>query len=191
MSKALIIVDVQNDFCEGGSLAVEGGADVADLITEWVDAVGEDYELVITTQDWHPRGEFDHFSDEPDYKDTWPPHCIQGSEGSQLHPDLELHNYRPIVHVFKGQDEAAYSGFEGNAGGTSLADVLRLMGIEHVDVCGLATDYCVKATALDAVSLGFSVSVLLPLCAGVAPESTEAALIDLEAAGVALEGDYA
>lgn len=191
MTKALIVVDVQNDFCEGGSLAVEGGSDVADLISEWVEATADDYELIILTQDWHPEGEFDHFSDTPDFDQTWPPHCVQNTDGADFHPNLAFEpTGLPLVYVKKGQTSAAYSGFEGSAGDTPLADVLRLMGVEHVDVCGIATDYCVKATALDAAALGLSVSVLLPLTAGVAPESTEAALIDLEAAGVALEGDY-
>jgi nicotinamidase/pyrazinamidase len=189
MTKALIVVDVQNDFCEGGSLAVTGGADVAEGITEWLEEFQDDYAVVVATADWHPKGEFDHFSDTPDYVDTWPPHCVQLTEGAEFHPNLRL----PVStrYVRKGQDSAAYSGFEGtdNLSHEPLEDLLKHWDVDHVDVVGLATDYCVKATALDAARLGLSTSVLLPLTAGVAPESTQAALIDLEAAGVALEGD--
>lgn len=190
MTKALIVVDVQNDFCEGGSLAVEGGADVAQEISEYAIAFMDDYEVIVATADWHPTGEFDHFSDTPDYKDTWPPHCVQMTEGAEYHPDLKL----PVSktrYVRKGQTSAAYSGFEGTdiQSHDTLEELLRLFDVDEVHVVGLATDYCVKATALDAARLGLSTSVLLPLTAGVAPESTQAALIDLEAAGVALEGD--
>lgn len=191
MTKALIVVDVQNDFCEGGSLAVEGGADVADLITEWIRETDTDYAVVVATADWHPSTEgFDHFSDTPDYVDTWPPHCVQLTEGAEFHENLRL---PPATrYVRKGQSSAAYSGFEGydNLSHEPLEDLLKHWGVDAVDVVGIATDYCVKATALDAARLGYSTSVLLPLTAGVAPESTQAALIDLEAAGVALEGDY-
>jgi nicotinamidase/pyrazinamidase len=189
MVKALLVVDVQRDFCPGGSLAVPGGDDVASRISSWVRDHRDEYRLVVTTMDWHPApgstAGFDHFSASPDYVATWPPHCVQGSEGADLHPNLQLPD--GVVEVRKGQTDAAYSGFEGvDAGGTSLADVLRGDGVDSVDVVGLATDYCVKATALDAAAHGLHVRVLTDLVAGVAEETTRHALGDLGAAGVEL-----
>lgn len=190
MKRALIVVDVQNDFISG-SLAVEGGDDVAQEISEWIAAFGDDYSLVVASQDWHPRGEFDHFSDDPNYDTTWPPHCVQDTEGADFHPDLKLPTAR-TRYVRKGQSSAAYSAFEGtdNLSHNTLDQLLKHYEIEAVDVVGIATDFCVKATALDAAALGYATSVLLPLTAGVASESTVAALSALEASGVALEGSY-
>lgn len=188
MRRALLVVDVQNDFCPGGSLAVEGGDDVAARITGWLAAEGGRYDLVVATMDWHPAPgatPFAHFSDSPDYRDTWPPHCVQGTRGAELHPALGLPAGTVVVR--KGQGSAAYSGFEGtDEGGRPLAEVLGDAGIEAVDVVGLATDHCVRATALDAERLGFDVRVLTALVAGVAPDTTAAALAELDAAGVAL-----
>lgn len=188
MAKALIVVDVQNDFCPGGSLAVAGGDDVARRIGTWlVEAAGE-YEVIVATMDWHPgpgdeAETFDHFSPDPDFVTTWPPHCVQGTGGANLHAALVLPN-RAIV-VRKGQDSAAYSGFEGrDDAGTPLAEILRRNGVDAVDIVGLATDYCVRATALDARNAGLDVRVFGRLIAGVAGDTTAAALDEMSAAGV-------
>jgi nicotinamidase/pyrazinamidase len=183
MSRALVVVDVQNDFCEGGSLAVAGGAAVATAISEHVRAGG--YAHVVATRDHHvdPGG---HFAEHPDYLETWPAHCVVGTGGVELHPNLDR---APLEAVFdKGEHAAAYSGFEGSADGVPLAHWLRAHGVDAVDVVGIATDHCVRATALDAVAAGFTTRVLLPLTAGVAEASTEAALEQLRTAGVQLEG---
>ena len=183
MTRALVVVDVQNDFCEGGSLAVAGGAAVAAAISERAREGG--YAHVVATRDHHvdPGG---HFAEEPDFLETWPAHCVAGTSGVELHPDLDR---GPIEAVFdKGHHTAAYSGFEGEADGVPLADWLRERGVDAVDVVGIATDHCVRATALDAVGAGFSTRVLLDLTAGVAEASTEAALEQLRSAGVRLEG---
>ena len=188
MTRALIVVDVQNDFCEGGSLPVTGGGQVARdvdaLLKQWVaggpEAPGWDH--VVATKDHHvDPGE--HWSSEPDFATSWPVHCEVGTAGEQFHPDLDP---APFEAVFlKGRHEAAYSGFEGHDDdGATLADWLRRRGVTEVDVCGLATDHCVRATALDAVAAGFDTRLLSRLCAGVAPETTTAALSELEAHGV-------
>ena len=188
MTRALIVVDVQNDFCEGGSLPVTGGGQVARdvdaLLKQWVaggpEAPGWDH--VVATKDHHVDPG-DHWSSEPDFATSWPVHCEVGTAGEQFHPDLDP---APFEAVFlKGRHEAAYSGFEGHDDdGATLADWLRRRGVTEVDVCGLATDHCVRATALDAVAAGFDTRLLSRLCAGVAPETTTAALSDLEAHGV-------
>ncbi|GAA3180339.1 nicotinamidase [Blastococcus jejuensis] len=186
MTRALIVVDVQNDFCEGGSLAVAGGTAVARAITAHVRAAGSDYEHVVATRDHHidPGS---HFADHPDYLETWPEHCVVGTGGVELHAALDR---GPLEAVFdKGEYAAAYSGFEASADGVPLADWLRERGVDSVDVVGIATDHCVRATALDAVGNGFSTRVLLDLTAGVAEASTEAALEQLRSAGVELCGE--
>jgi nicotinamidase/pyrazinamidase len=186
MTRALVVVDVQNDFCEGGSLAVPGGAAVAAAISEHVRTAGDTYAHVVATRDHHvdPAG---HFAEHPDYLETWPPHCVVGTDGVKFHADLDRD---PIEAVFdKGEHAAAYSGFEGfTAHRVSLADWLHSHDVDAVDVVGLTTDYCVRATALDAVGNGFTTRVLLPLTAGVDASSTEAALEQLRAGGVELEG---
>jgi nicotinamidase/pyrazinamidase len=184
-TRALVVVDVQNDFCEGGSLAVAGGAAVAAAITAHVRSSAGDYRHVVATRDHHidPGG---HFAEQPDYLETWPRHCVVGPAGVELHPALDR---GPIEAVFdKGEHAAAYSGFEGAADGVGLAEWLRGRGVDAVDVVGIATDHCVRATALDAVAAGFATRVLLPLTAGVAEASTEAALEQLRTAGVELQG---
>ncbi|MCH5671746.1 isochorismatase family protein [Streptomyces gilvus] len=191
MRRALIVVDVQNDFCEGGSLAVAGGADVAAAVTELIgQAGGSGYQHVAATRDHHiaPGG---HFADNPDFVHSWPAHCVAGTEGVGFHP-----NFAPAVAsgaidaVFdKGAYSAAYSGFEGaDESGTKLGDWLRSRGVAEVDVVGIATDHCVRATALDAAREGFRTQVLLDLTAGVAAESTERAIEELREAGVELSG---
>src|SRR5580693_10190095 len=184
--RALIIVDVQNDFCEGGSLAVTGGAAVARAISDHVADGGRDYGHVVATKDFH-IDPGTHFSDHPDYAASWPPHCVAGTPGSDFHPNLDTGAVEAVF--LKGAHAAAYSGFEGaDEAGTPLADWLRNRGVDEVDVVGIATDYCVHATAADAVRTGFGTRVLLDLTAGVAPESTAKAISDLRAAGVDLSG---
>ncbi|HXV93549.1 MAG TPA: isochorismatase family protein [Pseudonocardia sp.] len=180
MTLALIVTDVQNDFCEGGSLAVTGGAAVAAGISERVRAGG--YDHVVATRDHHVDPGT-HFSDRPDYVDTWPPHCRAGTPGASFHPDLDV---APVEAVFdKGSYAAAYSGFEGREpGGASLREWLSARGVDTVHVVGIATDHCVRATALDAAAAGFRTVVLLDLCAGVLPETTEKAVEEMRAAGV-------
>ncbi|MFC8272144.1 isochorismatase family protein [Streptomyces sp. NPDC057271] len=191
MHRALIVVDVQNDFCEGGSLAVTGGADVAAAITDLVgEAAGAAYQHVVATRDHHVAPG-DHFSDTPDYVTSWPVHCVAGTEGVGFHP-----NFAPAVAsgaidaVFdKGAYDAAYSGFEGrDENGVPLAEWLRTHDVTEVDVVGIATDHCVRATALDSAREGFRTQVLLDLTAGVAKETTERALEELRGAGVELTG---
>jgi len=205
MSRALIIVDVQNDFCEGGSLAVPGGAAVAGAISEYLDGHHRDFDYVVATQDWHidPGS---HFSETPDYKDSWPRHCVAGSRGAELHPDLDTEYID--AYFRKGQFAAAYSGFEGllapedavptgerQAGGLpgtnalesdedaiGLDDWLQSHDVDDVVVVGIATDYCVKATALDAVQAGYGVTVVRSLTAGIA-EDLEDAVAELELGG--------
>lgn len=179
--RALIIVDVQNDFCEGGSLAVTGGSAVAQGISELL-ASGPNYAHVVATKDFHiDPGE--HFSENPDYALSWPRHCVVGTSGADFHPYF---NPAGVEAVFmKGHYTAAYSGFEGtDEDGTTLADWLRQRGVDEVDVVGIATDYCVRATAADAAEAGFATRVLLDLTAGVAPDSTAKAVEDLRAVGV-------
>ncbi|MFF3245093.1 isochorismatase family protein [Streptomyces sp. NPDC002870] len=190
MHRALIVVDVQNDFCEGGSLAVAGGAEVAAAITDLVGQAQPGYRHVVATRDHHIEPG-DHFSEHPDYVRSWPPHCVAGTEGVGFHP-----NFAPAVAsgaidaVFeKGAYAAAYSGFEGtDENGTTLAAWLRAREVSEVDVVGIATDHCVRATALDAARAGFTTHVLLDLTAGVAQETTQKALAELRAAGVELSG---
>ena len=189
--RALVIVDVQNDFCEGGSLAVAGGSDGAKEISDHVADHHGEYDHIVATADWH-RDPGDHFSREPDFVDTWPVHCVAESEGSLFHPNLTPAVARVEETFRKGEHAAAYSGFEGHAGdenGTPLADWLRGHGVTTLDVVGSATDHCVRATALDAVRAGFDTTVLLPLTAGVARETTDAALLEMREEGVRLEGE--
>ncbi|KPC81311.1 MULTISPECIES: isochorismatase family protein [Streptomyces] len=190
MHRALIVVDVQNDFCEGGSLAVAGGADVAAAITDLIGDAQPGYSHVVATRDHH-IDPGDHFSASPDFEHSWPPHCVAGTEGVGFHP-----NFAPAVAsgaidtVFdKGAYAAAYSGFEGvDENGTGLAQWLRDRSVTAVDVVGIATDHCVRATALDAAREGFATHVLLDLTAGVAEGTTERALGELRTAGVELSG---
>jgi nicotinamidase/pyrazinamidase len=186
--RALIVVDVQNDFCEGGSLPVAGGArvasDIAELLHHWTtrDPLAPDYAHVVATKDHHVDPG-DHWSREPDFEHSWPVHCKVGTDGEAFHPNLDP---QPFDAIFlKGEHEAAYSGFEGRTTGqVGLAEWLRTQEVTDVDVCGIATDYCVLATALDAVREGFATRVLEDLCAGVAEASSAAALAELRDVGV-------
>ncbi|MBY5163683.1 isochorismatase family protein [Salsipaludibacter albus] len=182
MTTAFLAVDVQNDFCEGGSLPVDGGGDVARAISRHL--AEADYDLVVATRDFHvdPGG---HFSDDPDFVDSWPPHCRVDTAGASFHPGLDVLALDAIVS--KGEHEAAYSGFEGTTDdGTTLADLLDHHGIDRVVIGGLATDHCVRATALDAAAHDLDTTVDLSLAAGVAPDTTAKALDQLRAAGVTL-----
>ena len=185
MVRALVIVDVQNDFCEGGSLAVTGGGQVARGISAYLASPqSSGYAHVVATKDHHidPDG---HFSAAPDFVHSWPPHCVAGTHGAGFHPDLDTSRVEAVF--LKGEHAAAYSGFEGrDPAGTPLAYWLRERGVTGVDVAGIATDYCVRATAADAVAAGLATRVLVGLTAGVAPASTEAALTELRAAGAEL-----
>jgi nicotinamidase/pyrazinamidase len=191
MTRALIVVDVQNDFCEGGSLPVTGGARVAHeigtLLHRWSTQVEDApaYDVVVATKDHH-IDPGDHWAREPDYVDSWPVHCRVGTDGEAFHPNLDP---QPFDAIFlKGERQAAYSGFEGRTtNGAGLADWLRERGVTDVDVCGLATDHCVRATAIDAAGEGFATTVLTDLCAGVAPETTEAAIEEMRGAGVRID----
>ena len=187
MKRALIVVDVQNDFCEGGSLPVAGGAEVAfrigSLLHHWTekDLKAPEYDAAVAVREHHidPGS---HFSDNPDFVTNWPPHCIAGTDGSAFHPNLDP---QPFDAIFlKGEYAAAYSGFEGrSAEGVPLADWLRRHEITDVDVCGIATDHCVRATTLDALREGFNARVLTDLIAGVAEASSKAAVEEMRAAG--------
>lgn len=182
--RALVIVDVQRDFCEGGSLAVAGGAAVAAAIGSRASR----YATVVATRDFHVDPA-DHFAAEPDFVHTWPAHCVAGTPGAEFHPDLDTSGIDAVF--LKGRHEAAYSGFEGTVdegpeAGANLAEYLRRRGVAEVDIVGIATDYCVRATALDAVAQGFRTRVLTDLCAGVSPDSEQTALTEMAAAGVEL-----
>ena len=190
MSRALIIVDVQNDFCEGGSLAVEGGHAVAASITDLVglDRAGGGYSYVVASKDWHidPGPHFAPPGANPDFVTSWPVHCAAGTQGAAFSPKLQV----ALDEVFlKGQYSNGYSSFEGVAGsseGVGLRDWLAERGVEAVDVVGIATDHCVRATALDAAAAGFATSVLVAHCAGVAPDTSATALEEMAAAGVTI-----
>ena len=175
MRKALIIVDVQNDFVEGGSLAVAGGVDLADRLAAYVKDHHDEYDIIVTTQDWHiaPEG---HFSKTPDFVDTWPVHCVAGEFGARIVAplaerigELAINDNIDYVRVVKGEYTAAYSGFEGCVvnGGDPLETELSIAEITHVDIVGIATDYCVKATALDAKNAGFNPTVLKDFTVGI------------------------
>jgi nicotinamidase/pyrazinamidase len=202
--QALLVVDVQRDFCEGGSLAVAGGSAVAGAITRYLaSAATGRYAYIVATRDHHvdPGS---HFSMEPDYVDTWPPHCVAGTLGADFHPDLDTSLFHEVF--VKGEHAAAYSGFEGVSSrfagsgvahadadavaqtGQSLADWLRRREVAEVDIAGIATDHCVRATAADAVRLGLTVRVLIDLTAGVAADTTADAVKEMVSEGVELVG---
>ena len=184
MTRALFIIDVQNDFTEGGSLGVAGGAAVAAGISRLLQRHPNRYDHVFASRDWHDADNDNggHISEHPDYVATWPPHCIAGTPGAEYHPDLDTSAVD--VHVKKGQGRPAYSIFEGTTGDDeTVADALDRLGVTEVDVAGIATDYCVRASALDAVAAGRTVRVLADLAAGVAADTSAAALVELEAAG--------
>ena len=208
---ALIIVDVQQDFCEGGSLAVEGGADTAALITEYINQCGDKYHVIATTRDWH-IDPGPHFSTEPDFENTWPIHCVAGTDGAELHENIDTEVID--AEFLKGQYTDGYSGFDGvvgepdivrskdgvagpygataaaaaatDADSLTMDDWLRGHDIERITVVGIATDHCVRATALDASDAGYEVRVLTNLTVGVSEDTIDAALEEMEDAGVML-----
>ena len=185
MTRALIIADPQRDFCEGGSLGVAGGAAVVSQIDSLLKS-DHGYSYVIATRDHHvdPGS---HFAAEPDFVDSWPPHCVVGSPGAEFHDNLTVRDFDAVF--YKGEYEPAYSAFEGaTEDGQRLSDWLRERAVDQVDVCGIATDYCVRATALDAVGEGFQTTVLLDLTAAVAPERVPEISTELRAAGVTISG---
>jgi nicotinamidase/pyrazinamidase len=185
MTRALFIIDVQNDFTEGGALGVDGGAAVAAGITALLQQHPDRYDVVFASRDWHD-GDNDnggHFSAEPDFIDSWPRHCVAGTSGADYHPALA--GLELDVQIRKGQGRPAYSIFDGTTeGGTTTAQEVAHFDVDEVDIVGIATDHCVRASALDAVAAGLKTRVLVDLVAGVAPQSSAAALDELEAAGV-------
>ena len=205
MAKALIIVDVQNDFCAGGALATDRGAKVASLISEYVEDNHHRYEAVVATQDWHidPGA---HFSDTPDFVDSWPVHCVANTEGAEIHPNLDTDYIE--AYFRKGRYEAAYSGFEGlqspeesvmtgehepgatlddEGPKTPLADWLDEREIQDVDIVGIATDYCVLATAKDAVDAGYETCVLIDLTAPVHEDKLDEVIAEMEDEGITVK----
>jgi nicotinamidase/pyrazinamidase len=194
--KALILVDIQNDFCPGGALAVTDGDAVVPLANRLMDTV----DLVVATQDWHPANHGSFASNNPGKQVftmgdlaglpqvMWPDHCVQWTGGAQFHPGLDT---KRIARIFpKGTDPTidSYSGFfdNGKRKATGLGDWLKAKGVTEVLICGLATDYCVKATAIDAVQLGFRTVLVEDACRGVAmaPDHIPAALAAMRDAGV-------
>ena len=188
MTKALFVIDVQNDFCEGGALGCQGGAQVASNITAYLKSSTNSYDFVIASRDWHTPnsengGHFPHSGQAPDFVNTWPLHCIAGEPGADYHPNLDQSLID--IHIKKGQGQHGYSIYEGiTDSGEQIRDLLSRLEISQVDVVGIATDYCVRASALDAKQFGLEVRVITSLTAGVAAKSTEAAIDELVDAGV-------
>jgi nicotinamidase/pyrazinamidase len=178
MARALLVIDVQNDFCEGGALAVAGGAQVAGKISSYLKT--EKYQLVVASRDWHDAGNTNsgHFAEpgsEPNYTTTWPVHCVADTQGANYHPNLSTANID--VHIYKGQGQNGYSIFEGvTESGQSFTDLLAEKSITEVDLVGIATDHCVFASARDSKKHGLKVQVISSLTAGVSAESTEKAI---------------
>lgn len=187
INRALMVIDVQNDFCEGGSLAVEGGVAVAQRITQHMRRNAHIYDLIVASKDHHirPQG---HFSKHPDFVTTWPVHCVAGTPGSEFHPTLDQ-SFIDMV-VFKGEYDAAYSMFEGKTeSGEALIQLLERREIEVIEICGIATDYCVLQSGISSLDYGFPTTVFLDLVAGVSPEGSADALEELQSRGANL--DYA
>lgn len=187
--RALIVVDIQNDFCPGGALGTARGAEVAAAVSAYLRSVpAGTYTAVVGTRDHHidPEGHFAPAGTEPDFEETWPVHCVVGTHGAEAHPDLDT----SLIDAWflKGEYTAAYSGFEGHLEGSeeTLAGWLRACGITDVDVCGIATDFCVRATALDAVAEEFGVRALTDLCAEVTPGPGAVAFNQMAYVGVEL-----
>lgn len=188
MAKALLVIDVQNDFCDGGVLACTGGAAVATRITKYLSEHKSDYDYVIGSRDWHTPnsengGHFPPNGTEPDYVNTWPQHCLADTFGSEYHPNLDQSLID--IHIKKGQGQHGYSIFEGiDDSGTSFNELLSKLEIDEVDVVGIATDYCVRASAIDSKETGLKVRVITGLTAGVAQASTEAAIDEMVDLGI-------
>lgn len=189
MRNALLVVDVQADFVEGGSLGVTGGLNVAAMIARHVRHFKAEYQFVVASRDYHENAP-DHISDKPDYVNTWPPHCMVGTPGAAFVPTIQNLVREKLIQtvVTKGRSSAAYSAFDAvDARGHPLLDVLKENRIDHIDVCGIATDYCVRASALDARKNQFQVRVLVNLCAPVNEATGLQALEEMKAAGVQLQ----
>ncbi|MDA8887239.1 nicotinamidase [Pontimonas sp.] len=186
--RGLLVVDVQNDFCEGGALGVDGGARVASGITDHIEAHGSDYAVVVASRDWHDAdndngGHFALHGEAPNFVTTWPVHCVAGTTGAEYHPDLTLPDH--TIHVKKGQGMPSYSMFEGHSDdGHTVEDILTNAGVTEVDVVGIATDHCVRASALDAKAAGFAVRVINDLVAAVTPDTERTARGEMAEAGV-------
>ena len=181
--RAFVVVDPQPDFFEGGALPVMGATRIAERIAQYLLAHGDDYSMKIVTQDWH-LDPGDHWSNDPNFVTSWPVHCAAGTSGAQIHSSLANQSWDVVIR--KGLHEGAYSGFDGvSENGLTLSDELTKADIHSVTVVGFATDHCVRATALDARGLGLDVEVMLDLCAGVAPETTRAAISEMTDAGIA------
>lgn len=186
--RGLLVVDVQNDFCEGGALGVDGGATVARGITEFIKDYGANYRVVIASRDWHDAdndngGHFATKGEAPNFVTTWPVHCVAGTTGAEYHPELTLPG--SAIHVKKGQGIPAYSMFEGQSDdGRTVEEILTEAGVTEVDVVGIATDHCVRASALDARGVGLGVRVINDLVAAVAPETEKTARAEMNQAGV-------
>lgn len=190
MTRALLVVDVQNDFTEGGALGVQGGAAVAGAISTFLARRGDDYDLIVSSRDWHEADSDNggHFATDepPNFTTTWPVHCVAGTPGAEYHPDYVTGSVD--VHVYKGQGKPSYSAFEGFTDeGLALPEVLRRGEVTGIDICGIATDYCVRASALDALALGFEVRILTDLVAGVASDTSEESLREVSDAGAVLQ----
>ena len=189
MRNALLVVDVQVDFVEGGSLGVEGGLQVAAMIARHVRHFKNEYQFVVASRDYHENAP-DHISDHPDFVNTWPPHCMVGTPGAAFVPTIQNLVREKLIQtvVTKGRNKAAYSAFDGlDARGHPLLEVLKENRVDHIDVCGIATDYCVRASALDAKKNDFQVRVLVNLCAPVNEGSGLKALEEMKAAGIQLQ----
>jgi nicotinamidase/pyrazinamidase len=189
--RGLLIVDVQNDFIEGGALGCDGGAAVAAGITRFLSDHSNAYATVIASRDWHDAdndngGHFAAPGETPDFVTTWPVHCVAGTDGASYHPDLDtsfVHH-----HVKKGQGVPSYSMFEGATDdGETVVQLLDRHGITDVDVVGIATDYCVLASSKDALGAGRNVRVLTDLVAAVTPETGAAALAELAGLGADID----
>ena len=186
--RGLLVVDVQNDFCEGGALGVDGGARVAEGITDHIEAHGSDYAVVVASRDWHDAdndngGHFALHGEAPNFVTTWPVHCVAGTTGAEYHPDLTLPDN--TSHVKKGQGMPSYSMFEGHSDdGHTVEEILTNAGVTEVDVVGIATDHCVRASALDAKAAGFAVRVINDLVAAVTPDTERTARGEMAEAGV-------
>ena len=187
--RGLLVVDVQNDFCEGGALGVAGGTKVASGISDFIAAHASEYAVIVASRDWHDAdndngGHFAHEGEAPNFVTTWPVHCVAGTTGAEYHPDLILPDH--TLHVKKGQGVPSYSMFEGHSDdGQTVEEILTGAGVTQVDVVGIATDHCVRASALDAKAAGFEVRILNDLIAAVSPDTERSARAEMTEAGVA------
>ena len=185
--QALVIVDLQNDFCPGGSLAVPDGDQIVPVVNDLIEKFSRAGLPIFATRDWHPDNHVSFSEGIPSGKaqgGLWPPHCVQNTTGARFHPDLRLPDNATIISKADSPDRDAYSGFEG----TDLAALLKEAGVDQIIVCGLATDYCVKATVLDGLKAGLAVTVVEDAIRGVdvQPGDSQTALDELQATGAML-----